>query len=152
MSLLRVLVCARKWIHDLQDLKMLFYYFFMFSNKSVTFDVLFRTMLFFTWLCGDKLEKKRLMVTQKELRVPVTHLCSSLRMWTLKVRGVTSAVSVFVGNASGGGTHVLNSDSQFCNVFTWERQEPDYIRLVLKLQINHLNDLIVSSSNLDYSF
>lgn len=48
-----------------------------------------------------------------------THLCSSLRMCTLKLRGVTTLASTSAGKASAGGTHMLNSDSQFCSVFTW---------------------------------
>lgn len=48
-----------------------------------------------------------------------THLCSSLRMCTLKLRGVSTPGSMSAGSASAGGTHMLNSDSQFCNVFTW---------------------------------
>lgn len=58
---------------------------------------------------------------------PGTHLCSSLRMWTLKARGITSLGSVSGGSASGGGTHVLNSDNQFCKVFTWEEKEGQVI-------------------------
>lgn len=70
---------------------------------------------------------KRIRLKKRKKSVFVTHLCSSLRMWTLKVRGVTTAGSGSGGKASGGGTQVLNSDSQFCSVFTWNNKK--YIHL-----------------------
>ena len=48
-----------------------------------------------------------------------THLCSSFRMWTLKVRGETWVRSTSTGSASKVGTQRLNSASQFCSVLTY---------------------------------
>lgn len=54
-----------------------------------------------------------------------SYLCSSLRMWTLKVRGKTCCGSVSGGRASAAGSQRLNSASQFCSVFTWGETTAD---------------------------
>lgn len=64
---------------------------------------------------GKKSKRKRANGGQ------ATYLCSSFKMWTLKNRGWTSSGLLSAGRASGAGSHMLNSASQFCRVLTCQK-------------------------------
>lgn len=64
---------------------------------------------------GKKSKRKRAN------RGQATYLCSSFKMWTLKNRGWTSSGLLSAGRASGAGSHMLNSASQFWRVLTCQK-------------------------------